>query len=142
MPLDGGTIARATPEPGTHRVVVAPDGEHFVDTFSDRKTPPVTTIRDREGKILATLDDAATDPRVEQMALAPPLLTEFKNRDGVTLHGAYYPPAIDPGRRECPLVVMVYGGPHVQNRLRILGHDGRPDGPVPRERGIRRVEAR
>ncbi|MDB5353331.1 MAG: dipeptidyl aminopeptidase/acylaminoacyl peptidase [Planctomycetota bacterium] len=113
--LEGGTIVRATPESGTHRIVVAEDANHFVDTFSDLKTPPVTTIRDRDGKILATLDDAAADPRVETMDLVAPQLTEFKNRDGVLLHGAYYPPrSCVPGTKS-PLIVMVYGGPHVQN---------------------------
>ena len=112
--LDGGTAERITAEPGTHKCVVAPDGEHFVDTFSNRDTPPITTIRSRDGTILATLDDASHDPRVGRMALPPPVLTEFKNRDGVRLHGAFYRPrGAKPGERR-PVVVMVYGGPHVQ----------------------------
>ena len=41
-------------------------------------------------------------------------MTELKNRDGDRLFGAYYAPkATAPGVR-VPLVVMVYGGPHVQ----------------------------
>jgi dipeptidyl-peptidase 4 len=112
--LDGGPVRRVTTEPGTHRVVVAPDGDHFVDTFSDLATPPATTIRDRDGAILALLDDASDDPRVAAFALRAPQLTEFKTRDGAVLHGAYYPPAnTKPGEKR-PLVVMVYGGPHVQ----------------------------
>ena len=112
--LDGGAIERATPEDGTHRCVVAPDGLHFADTFSDIATPPATTIRDRAGKILATLDDASKDDRIAALNLSPPRITQFKTRDGTTLHGAYYRPrGALPGQRR-PLVVMVYGGPHVQ----------------------------
>jgi dipeptidyl-peptidase-4 len=112
--LDGGPIQRVTKEPGTHRVVVDSSGDHFVSTFSDRTTPPITTIRDRNGKILATLDDASADPRVAALSLIPPSLTEFKTRDGAILHGAYYAPGSwKPGEKR-PLVVMVYGGPHVQ----------------------------
>ena len=94
---------------------VARTGEHFVDVHSRPATPPVTTLRDRSGKVVATLDDAGTDPRLAELRLDPPELTEFKNRDGVTLYGAYYPPrsrARSGGK--VPLVVMVYGGPHVQ----------------------------
>lgn len=112
--LDGGPIRRVTAEVGTHRVVVAPDGEHFVDTFSDLATPPLTTIRDREGNILSVLDDASDDPRIARFSLKAPQLTEFKSRSGAVLHGAYYAPrGTKPGEKR-PLIVMVYGGPHVQ----------------------------
>jgi dipeptidyl-peptidase-4 len=113
--LDGGDVVRVTREPGTHRVAVARDGEHFVDVVSSRHAPPVTTLRDRSGRAIARLDDAGTDPRVAELDLAPPELVEFTNREGVTLHGAYYAPrsAPKPGSK-APLVVIVYGGPHVQ----------------------------
>lgn len=112
--LDGGPPVRVTAEKGTHKAVVAPDGAHFIDTFSDRDRPPVTTIHDRDGQILATLDDASADPRVAEMALTPPTLTEFKARDGTVLYGAFYAPrGVEPGKKS-PVVVMVYGGPHVQ----------------------------
>jgi len=114
VPLDGGPVESVTTGPGTHRAVVAGDGGHFVDVFSDLRTPPVTTLRDRAGKTLATLDDAGKDPRVAELRLAPPVLTEFKNRDGVTLYGAYYAPRSKALGEKAPLVVMVYGGPHVQ----------------------------
>src|SRR5262249_41825947 len=61
--LDGGDPVRATRSRGTHRVTVARDGTHFVDVASSRTRPPVTTLCDRSGATLLTLDDAATDPR-------------------------------------------------------------------------------
>ena len=112
--LDGGAAVAVTDRPGTHRVVVAPDGEHYVDTFSDRHTPPITTLHRRDGSPVDVLDDASADPRIARFDLSPPLLTEFPNRDGVRLFGAYYAPRqVHPGAR-VPVVVMVYGGPHVQ----------------------------
>jgi dipeptidyl-peptidase-4 len=112
--LDDGSGRQVSKEPGTHRVVVAKDGNHYVDTFSNRTRPPVTTLRDRSGQVVATLDDAADDPRLAEVRLVPPQLTEFKTRDGVTLFGAYYAPRSRPLGEKAPLVVMVYGGPHVQ----------------------------
>jgi dipeptidyl-peptidase-4 len=112
--LDGGPVRRVTREPGTHRVVVAPDRDSFVDVFSTRDRPPVTTLRDRDGRVLKTLHDAARDPRLATHGQESPRITEFKNRDGVTLYGAYYPPrGVPPGAR-APLIVWVYGGPTVQ----------------------------
>ncbi len=112
--LDGTNGRLVLAQPGTHRAVVAPDGEHYVDTFSSRSQPPVTTLRDRDGQIVTTLDDAGTDPRLARLNLAPPVLVSFPNRDGVTLHGAYYRPKAVQAGAKSPLIVMVYGGPHVQ----------------------------
>ncbi|MBX6315346.1 MAG: S9 family peptidase [Isosphaeraceae bacterium] len=112
--LDGGPIERITKEKGTHRAVVARDGEHYVDTFSRIDRPPITTLRDRSGKVLATLDDASDDPRLKEYRLVPPQLTQFKSRDGVTLYGAFYAPRSQALGKKAPLIVIVYGGPHVQ----------------------------
>ncbi len=112
--LDGGTVATVTPEPGTHKVVVAPDGNTFVDTHSTAAKPPTTTIRDRSGKALRTLDDAGEDPRLARLALTPPAFVTFPSRDGTTLHGTYYAPKSRRMGEKAPLVVMLYGGPHVQ----------------------------
>ena len=113
--LDGGPHRQVSNEVGTHRGVVAADGNHWVDTWSYRLRPPVTRLLDREGKVLATLDDALTsDDRVAKLGLVPPDVYEFAARDGTRLFGAMYPPRnVTPGRK-APLVVMLYGGPHVQ----------------------------
>jgi dipeptidyl-peptidase-4 len=112
--LDGGEPVRVTREYGTHRVNVARTGAYFVDTASSLRQPPVTTIRDRAGDIVATLDDAGADPRIAELRLDPPALTELKSRDGARLFGAYYAPKASPPGVKVPLVVLVYGGPHVQ----------------------------
>ncbi len=113
--LDGGPIAKVTTEPGTHRVVVSKDGESFVDTFTSRSRPPVTRIVNRDGRILSTLDDAAlSDPRVDQLRLTPPEIVPFEGRDGTRFYGAYYAPRSKALGPKAPLIVLVYGGPHVQ----------------------------
>ena len=112
--LDGGEIVRVTPEAGVHRPAVAPDGEHFVDVMSRIDLAPVTTLRDRSGKLLKPLDDARSDARVGELSMSPPELVEFRNRDGVTLYGAYYAPQSKILGPKVPLAVIVYGGPHVQ----------------------------
>ncbi len=113
--LDGGPIAKVTDEPGTHRATVAKDGEHHVDTFTSRSRPPVTRLHARDGRILATIDDAGlSDPRVDQLKLTPPEIVKFASRGGEVLYGAYYAPRSKAFGPKAPLVVLVYGGPHVQ----------------------------
>jgi dipeptidyl-peptidase-4 len=112
--LDGGTRTLITPGSGTHRAVVANDGAAFVETISTVETPPVTTLRDRSGRVIQTLDDAGKDPRLAEISLAPPEFVTLKNRDGVPLHAAYYAPRSRALGEKAPLIVMLYGGPHVQ----------------------------
>ena len=113
--LDGGPVIKVTTEAGTHRAVVAKDGETVVDTFNSRSRPPVTRLISREGRILATLDDAAlSDPRVDQLKLTPPEIVRFQGRGGAELYGAFYAPRSKRSGAKAPLVVLLYGGPHVQ----------------------------
>ncbi len=113
--LDGEPRIKVTTEPGTHRATVAKDGESYVDTFSSRARPPVTRLVARDGRVISELDDAArSDPRVAELALVPPEIVPFKGRSGAELYGAYYPPRSSALGPKAPLVVMLYGGPHVQ----------------------------
>ncbi|WP_197446485.1 S9 family peptidase [Tautonia plasticadhaerens] len=115
VPLDGGDVERVTGGLGyVSAAVVSPDGDRAVITSSTSEHPPVTTLIDRTGDALVTLSDAGTDPRLDGLDLVAPRLTEFENRDGETLFGAYYPPVgAGPGGK-APMVVLAYGGPHVQ----------------------------
>jgi dipeptidyl-peptidase-4 len=113
--LDGGPVTKITNEPGTHRSVVARDGETIVDTFNSRSRPPVTRLLGRDGAVKSTLDDAAlTDSRVNQFQLTPPEIVRFSGRGGEEFFGAYYAPKARRAGTKAPLIVMLYGGPHVQ----------------------------
>ena len=113
--LDGGSVSKVSQEAGTHRVVAASSGDFYVDTFASLTQPPITRLYSRDGKVLATLDDAAkNDSRVAQYNLTPPEIVSFKGRDGTEFHGAFYAPRSKALGARAPLVVMLYGGPHVQ----------------------------
>ena len=112
--LDGGPIETVSREAGMHKAVVEAKGDSYVDVFTDLNHPPTTTLRSRDGSIKTLVADAGTDPRVSELRLIPPVLTEFKNRDGLTLQGAFYAPRSKALGAKAPLIVMVYGGPHVQ----------------------------
>ena len=66
----------------------------FVDTYDSPGQPPIITLRALEdGAQIATIFDER-DPRVDELALAPPELVTLASRDGATLHGAIFrPPA-------------------------------------------------
>lgn len=105
-----GVPRRLTPERGMHEVVVDPAQLRFVDLHSAADRPPRVVDRDLQtGAVLDVLADGADDPRVRD--LVPPEFVTIPSRDGVPLHAAIFRPE---GEGPWPVVVSVYGGPHVQ----------------------------
>ncbi len=105
--LDGGDPLQITREPGMHDGVAARDGSSFVDLFDSRTQPPSCVVRISDGTVLCTLHEA---PTIE-LDLPPPDLHAFQTEDGTRLHAAVYRPATS---HRAPVVVAVYGGPHLQ----------------------------
>lgn len=117
IPLPGGRAERITRGDGTHHVTVAKDCQRFVVQRSTIELPPVVEVCSIDGATLAVLQREATraeHTRVQDLGLTPPELIEVQTRDGETLHAAVYrPQGLQPGQK-VPVVVDVYGGPHVQ----------------------------
>jgi dipeptidyl-peptidase-4 len=114
--LEGGAVEQVTGEEGWHGAALAPDFTAYADSFSSATAPPRVTLRGIDGATIAQLQaHAPADPRVAALALHPPEFVTVRSRDGETLYGAVYrPPDLAPGTR-APVVVTVYGGPHVQS---------------------------
>jgi dipeptidyl-peptidase-4 len=64
-----------------------------------------------DGAVLATLH-GRRDPRIDALGLRPPEIVDLTADDGTLLYGLYYAP--EQSDVPAPLVVSVYGGPHVQ----------------------------
>lgn len=111
--LDGGEPKRMTAEPGVHFVAIDRGARFVVDLHSALDRAPKLQIRDLEGKEVAELP-VPMDPDFAQLQVRTPEIVTVDGAGGVKLYGALLPPRhIEPGKRY-PVVVMVYGGPHVQ----------------------------
>jgi dipeptidyl-peptidase-4 len=110
--LDGSGMERITTEPGSHTPDLSPDGRFLVDRFSTPDAPPVTRLLNSNGTLVATIDAPAN--HLADYALGHREYLELKARDGATLYAQLLKPAdFDPARKY-PVIVDVYGGPHVQ----------------------------
>ncbi len=111
--LDGGPAARLTTEPGTHDLRVAPGARFVIDTRSTADRPPSTWLLDRDGRVVRAID-ANEKPPILDFALGRTAFVEIKGPSGALLHAALLtPPDFDPAKKY-PVIVYVYGGPHVQ----------------------------
>lgn len=111
--LDGGEVQALTPESGNHTVTVAEDGKHFVDSYSSTSVPPVTVLRDADGKQLAELARADI-ARLKAAGWVAPEDIKVKARDGKTdLYGLMFKPSNFDVSKKYPVVLYIYPGPQV-----------------------------
>jgi len=109
--LDGSHLASLTPEDADHGVTLAPDGRYFVDSYSRPDVPPVTVLRDAEGRTVLKLETADIS-RLLATGWKPPIPFTVKARDGTTdLYGLLYRPTTFDSTRKYPIVNNVYPGP-------------------------------
>ncbi len=109
--LDGTDLRLLTPENADHDVALAPDGRYFVDGYSTPDTPPVTVLRDAEGRLVLTLERADVS-RLLATGWKAPLMFTVKARDGATdLYGLMFRPTDFDSTRRYPIIDNDYPGP-------------------------------
>jgi dipeptidyl-peptidase 4 len=109
--LDGKNLTLLTPEDSNHNISVSPSGRFFVDSYSKPDVPPVTVLRDSEGKLIADLEKADIS-RLVAAGWKPVIPFTVKARDGVTdLYGLMYRPVNFDANRKYPIINNIYPGP-------------------------------
>src|SRR5438876_9039418 len=109
--IDGTGLALLTPEDADHEIALAPSGQYFIDTYSKPDTPPVTVLRDLDGKTIVTLETADVS-RLRATGWKPPMSITVKPRDGKTdLYGLLYLPTNLDRAQKYPIVNHIYPGP-------------------------------
>jgi dipeptidyl aminopeptidase/acylaminoacyl peptidase len=109
--LDGRGLTLLTPENSHHTITLSPDGKYFVDSYSTPDTPPITVLRDQNGKLLETLEKADIS-RLLATGWRPPTPIRMKARDGKTdIYGLMYTPTQMDATKKYPIVNYIYPGP-------------------------------
>jgi dipeptidyl aminopeptidase/acylaminoacyl peptidase len=109
--FDGRGQALLTPEDADHTVAAAPNGRWFVDTYSTPTTPPVSVLRDRNGRVAVPLERADIS-RLVEAGWHPPTPVTMKGRDGTTdIYGLMYTPSRLDSTATYPIVDYIYPGP-------------------------------
>jgi len=109
--MDGSGLTLLTPEVADHDISLAPLGDYFVDTYSRPDQPPVSVLRDLNGKTVLTLERADIS-RLQARGWKPPTPITVKARDGKTdLYGLMYLPTKLDRNRKYPIINHIYPGP-------------------------------
>ncbi|MDE2805612.1 MAG: DPP IV N-terminal domain-containing protein [Gemmatimonadota bacterium] len=111
--LDGSGLTHLGGEDADHTVRASPDGRYFVDSWSRPDVPPVSVVRDRNGRVVLELETADVS-RLEEVGWSPPEVFEYKARDGVTsMYGLLYKPSDFDPEKVYPVVEYIYPGPFI-----------------------------
>ena len=109
--FDGSGEELLTPEDAHHEISMAPDGAHFIDSWSTPDAPPTTVLRRADGELVRTLEEADMS-RLLATGWRPPTPITMKGRDGVTdIHGLMFTPSSMDSTRSYPIVDYIYPGP-------------------------------
>ena len=106
-------------EPGkSWAITMAPDGQSFVGTSSSPGQPPQVGLYKADGALIAWIEENAlneTHPYTPFLQdHVEPEFGTLKAEDGQDLYYSILkPPGFDPAK-QYPVIVEVYGGPHVQ----------------------------
>jgi dipeptidyl-peptidase 4 len=107
------SLTRITKEAGSHSARIAPDASAFVDTYSNAATPARQDLYRMDGTRVAVVNDGKV-PELAEYKLSPVEFVEVTADDGTKLNASIIKPTdFDPSKKY-PVLINVYGGPHVQ----------------------------
>jgi dipeptidyl-peptidase-4 len=111
--LNDKTITRITKESGTNSARISPDLSSFVNSYSNAATPTRQDLCRMDGTRIAMLNEGKV-PELAEYRLTPVEFVEVTAEDGTKLNASIIKPTnFDPSKKY-PVLIDVYGGPHVQ----------------------------
>jgi dipeptidyl aminopeptidase/acylaminoacyl peptidase len=109
--FSGNNMKLLTPETANHQVTVNKNGHYFVDTYSTPAVPPVTVVRNMQGKKMMTLAKADISA-LRSIGWNLPAPFTVKGPDGKTnLYGLMFKPSDFDPSKSYPIIDYVYPGP-------------------------------
>jgi dipeptidyl-peptidase 4 len=111
--LSDKSLTRITKEAGSHSARIARDASAFVDTYSNAATPARQDLYRMDGTHVAVVNEGKV-PELAEYKLSPVEFVEVTADDGTKLNASIIKPLnFDPAKKY-PVLINVYGGPHVQ----------------------------
>ncbi|HEX5227860.1 MAG TPA: S9 family peptidase [Bryobacteraceae bacterium] len=111
--LNGKDRTKISREAGTHQVSLGPKAQYYLDSFSSFTEPPRVDVHEVGGERWSTWQ--APKHAADEYALQPAETVEIKAQDGKKLYGSLIKPAKFRAGEKYPAIVMVYGGPGIQD---------------------------
>lgn len=110
-----GKVDRLTERAGWNNAIFSGDYKYFINTWSDRNTPYVVTVRDNRGKVLSTtIDNKELAKSIAENGWNRREFFTFTTSEGVQLEGWMVKPADFNASKKYPVIMHQYSGPASQ----------------------------
>jgi len=110
--LRNGKIIRVTPDHGQHRTSICKSGKYIIDIYSNTKTSREYKLLNYKGK---TINIIKNDKHpLKDYKLGKMSIFKLKADNGDDLYCRMIKPVNFDSTKKYPVIVYVYGGPHVQ----------------------------
>ena len=109
-----GKVKKLSTEVGTNSATFSPSMKYFMNVYSSATVPPVTTLRDSNGKRLSTLLDNQSLKDKTSNILGQKEFFTFKTSEGVELNGWMVKPRDFDAAKKYPVIMYQYSGPGSQ----------------------------
>lgn len=109
--FSGENLHLLSPEPGTHSIKLSPDGNYFIDSYSQVDVPQVHELRNIEGKLIRTLEKTDISRLLSTGWKAPTPFTVRSANDRWDLYGVMHTPTRMEAGKKYPVVLYIYPGP-------------------------------
>ena len=113
--FDGSGFKSLSVENGNHRIRMSESAKYYVDNYSAVDVAPISVLKDNNGNVLLTLENADLT-LLKQAGWKMPERFTVKADDGITdLYGVMYKPFDFDSTRQYPVISYVYPGPQVES---------------------------
>jgi len=110
--MDGTNFRILTPGDGFHRIQWSPDRRWLIDRWSRTDLPPVTELRNANGELVCSLEQADAS-EIPASGYSLPIRFAASGRDGRTpIWGIIHLPRNFSPQKTYPVVENIYAGPH------------------------------
>jgi len=117
---DGGDIIRVSRRTGTHDPALSESGKYYYDEYSDEITPEKISLHAADGELVRYIEENERTS-LDKYNLQIPEFFTFSDDSGHRFHASLLKPANFDSTRKYPVLIYVYGGPHVQVVRREFG---------------------
>ncbi|GMT44296.1 MAG: prolyl tripeptidyl peptidase [bacterium] len=111
--MRNGKVVRLSPDHGTHRAMVSKDGRYLLDVFSSTDVSRDYKLLNYRGKVVRIIQQDK-DPLAGYQLGKMSIFTLKSKIDGANLYYRMIKPVNFDSTKKYPVIVYVYGGPHVQ----------------------------
>lgn len=109
--LNGKRDLAISSETGKNNANFTPGMRYFIKNYSNANTPPVFSLCDNDGKVIATMEDnSELVEKIKKHQFSPKEFIEFDMGD-YSLNGWIIKPANFDVNKKYPVYVNIYGGP-------------------------------